>query len=400
MFNARRYRNLLEAARRDRNERRFWNDLETDLAGYSANEFSVRQIWEAFVDDGREILDMWAHEMRGYGNQTGIVSLEESGVTTVAFARITEKIFGDMVLATWAEPIYIADRLVETRPTRYLDGEKMAGLSNIGDMIDEVGEGMPYPMGGVSEEWIETPRTTKYGLIVPVTKEALIADRTGELQDRCQSHARALRVNKEKRVLDTVLGISNTYRRNGGPAQNTYGTTHTQGDFSNLNTSNPLDDYSAFETSDNSFNALVDPNTGDPITVIPDTILCADEKRNLANLIKNATEVRITNGSTLTVAPNPLNLSRPDGITNIEEVVSNKFVKTRLAAAGGVATTWYRGQPRMAFGYAQVWPITTTRAPRDSHLEFYNDIVESFKVSERGVPFVKEPRYMQKNTAG
>lgn len=400
MFIAKRYRNLLEAARRDRNERRFWNDLEQDLKGYGPNEFSVRQIWEAFVDDGREILDMWTSEMRGYGNQTGIVSLEESGVSTLNFARITEKIFGDMVLDVWAEPNYIADRLVTVRPTRFLDGEKVAGISNVGDMVDEVGEGMPYPMGAVSEEWIETPRTTKYGLIVPVTKEALIADRTGDLMDRCQSHARSLRINKEKRVLDTVLGISNTYRRNGGNAQNTYGATHTQGDFSNLNTSNPLDDYSAFETSDNSFNALVDPNTGDPITVIPDTILVADEKKNLTNLIKNATEVRIANGSVLTLAPNPLNQPRPDGITNSEEVVSNKFVKARLAAAGGAATTWYRGQPRMAFGYAQVWDITTVRAPRNSDREFYQDIVESFKVSERGVPFVKEPRYMQKNTAG
>ena len=397
MFVARRYRSLLEAAKRDRNEKRFWRDLPEMIAAHSASEFSIRQLFEAFVDDGREMLDIWAFESRGYGNETSFADLLEAGVTTTAFARITEKIFGDVVLDVWNEPEYIGDQLVDTQSTRYLDGEKMAGISLVGEQLEAIGEGMPYPLAGVTEEYVESPRTSKYGNIVPVTKEALIADRTGELIRRCQTNARGLRQNKEKRILDVVLGISNTYRRNGGNAQNTYGTTHTEGDFSNLVTGNAMgNDFACVEASDNAFEALTDPNTGDPISVMPTAVIVVNEKKNLAHRIFNATEFRDVTGSRTMIYSNPLNMPRPDGMKNNETVFANKYIKSRLS---GTTTTWFRGNFPMAFGYAQVWPIMTTRAPRNSNLEFHNDIVEQFKVSERGVPYVKEPRYVQKNTA-
>lgn len=390
MFVARTYRNLLEAARRDRNEGRFWQDIEGEIKAHSRDEFRIRDIWEAFVEGGREILDIWRRD----GESLSMVTLQESGVTTMAFARITEKIFGNTVLEAWNDPIFIADQLVRTINTEEIDGEKMAGLSNIGDMIESIGEGMPYPMGGLTDESIETPRTDKFGLIVPVTKEALIKNKTGQLLDRCQSHGTALRINKEKRVLDTVCGITTSYRRSGGAAQATYGTTHTDGTFNNQLV-NALTDEATVQASDLAFDAIVDPNTGDPITVLPTTVLTSKAKFNRAHIIFNATEYREVSGSKTMIYSNPLDMPRINGLRNREAVLTNNYVASRV----GNDTTWFRGDFKKAFAYMQVWGITTVRAPRNSELEFTNDIVERFKVSERGVPAVMEPRYVQKNTA-
>lgn len=390
MFVARRYKQLLEAARRDRNEGRFWEDIDGEIKAHSGDEFRIRDIWESFVDGGREILDIWARD-RG---DLSMITLQEAGVTTLAFARITEKIFGKTVLDAWNDPQFIADQLVRTINTEEIDGEKMGGLSKIGDMIESIGEGMPYPMGGISDEYVETPRTDKYGLLVPVTKEALIKDKTGQLLDRCQTHALALRINKEKRVLDTVCGITTSYRRNGGAAQATYGTTHTEGTFNNQLV-NPIADEASIQTSDLAFDAITDPNTGDPITVMPTTVLCAKDKYNRAFIVFNATEYREVSGSKTLIYNNPLDMNRINGLRNRENVLTNSYVASRV----GNTTTWFRGDFKKAFAYMQVWGITTARAPRNSELEFTNDIVERFKVSERGVPAVMEPRYVQKNTA-
>lgn len=43
---------------------------------------------------------------------------------------------------------------------------------------------MPYPNIGFSEDYIETPSTSKHGLIVPVTREAVFFDRTNLILSR------------------------------------------------------------------------------------------------------------------------------------------------------------------------------------------------------------------------
>ena len=55
----------------------------------------------------------------------------------------------------------------------------MAGIGGVGDKAEIVKEGEPYPMVGVNEEFVDTPATVRRGYIVPVTKDIVIADRTG-----------------------------------------------------------------------------------------------------------------------------------------------------------------------------------------------------------------------------
>lgn len=393
MVKAVKLRRLLEAARRDRAESRFWGDLEEGLGeGHlSPGEFRIRDLFENFVDDGHEIVQSWGRPGDAREGERGGVTLQEAGVDTSAFSNITGQIVFSTILEAWNNPMFIADQLARTVPTSFLDGEKVPGISNLGDEAEEIGEGQNYPLAGVNEEYVETPRTTKNGLIVPVTKEAVIADRTGVILDRAGDVTQSLRINKEKRVIDVAVGVTNTYKRN-GVSINTYGDVAGDKDFDNLQGSNALADWTDVENALLLFDGMTDPNTGEPIMVNAVTLLVPTALVGTAWRIRNATEVR--HGSDpIVISGNPLTELR--NVSGQLNILSNAWVKARTSSA----TTWFAGDPMRAFRYMEVWPITSVRAPMNSELEFTHDIVERFKVSERGAAAVFEPRYMTKNTA-
>ena len=84
---------------------------------------------------------------------------------------------------------------------------------------------MPYPHLGFGEDYIETPSTTKRGFIVPVTKEAIFFDRTHLVLSRAAEVGEMLGLNKEKRLIDLVIGVTNNYKWK-GTTYNTYQTAH------------------------------------------------------------------------------------------------------------------------------------------------------------------------------
>ena len=130
---------------------------------------------------------------------------------------------------------------------------------------------------------------------------------------------------------------------------------------------------------------MTDPNTGDPINVMPNTLIVPTALLHTARRIVSATELR--HGS------DPVTLSA-NTVGNYN-ILSSPFVKQRTSSA----TTWFIGNPMQAFAYMENWPITTIEAPSNSHDEFHFDIVRQWRVSERGAAAVLEPRYMVKSTA-
>src|SRR5262249_21357057 len=126
----------------------------------------------------------------------------------------------------------------------------------LGDNAEIVQEGQPYPNIGLNEEWIQTAPTKKRGFIVPVTREIIVADRTGILLREAGEGGRWLGLNKEKRVIDIVTGQTNNYQRN-GTASNTY---LTSGAYINSQTGNALDgqgnEWRAVEKAELLFDAI------------------------------------------------------------------------------------------------------------------------------------------------
>jgi hypothetical protein len=350
------------------------------------DDFSLRELAEAAIPDGGE----WVRSLdpRHAGGESLLEAAD--GVDTTAFSNITGQLVYSKIMDAYTQEAFVVSKLVETIPTRF-DGEKIPGIARVGDAIDEVGPGMPYPHLGFGEDYIETPSTTKRGFIVPVTREAIFFDRTFLVLSRAAEVGEILGLNKEQRLLDVAAGIVNNYKWR-GTSLNTY---QASSPWINVKTANELVDWTNVDAAEQLLSDIVDPNTGEPVLVEGTTALVMPAYRHAAHRVFNAAEITYTagGGETATTAANPLGNYR---------VYESRLAYRRIIASGVAASDakkwWFLGDFRKAFAYMENWPITVTQAPQNSEAEFTNDIVLRFKASERGAAAVINPRFMIKNT--
>lgn len=349
-------------------------------------DFSIRDLAEALVPDGSQ----WVRLMDPRSQGSVSVMEASDGVDMTAFLNVTSQVIFSRIMESYEQEGFVASKLVQTIPTR-LDGEKLPGVGRIEDRIDEIGPGMPYPHLGFSEEYVETPSTSKHGFIVPVTKEAIFFDRTNLILSRAAEVGEVLGLNKEKRILDTVLGITDSYKFNG----TVYNTYSTAGVWVNELASNELVDWTNVDAAEQLFAEMVEPSTGEPILIGATTVLVMPAYRHAAHRVFNAAEITYSGSGSLTTtsAANPL------GNYRVEE---SRLAYRRIVASGQISADakkwWFIGDFSKAFAYMENWPITVTQAPLNSEADFNNDIVIRFKASERGAPAVLNPRCVVKCT--
>ena len=347
-----------------------------------AEDFSLRDLAETMISDGGE----WVRSLDPR-NSAGVALLEAGeGVDVTAFLNVTSQLVYSKILESYTQEAFIVSKLVDTIPTR-MDGEKIPGVTRVADEAAEVKPGMPFPSVGFGEDYIETPSTAKHGFIVPVTKEAIFFDRTHLVLSRAAEVGELLGLNKEKRLIDLVIGATNNYKWKGS-ALNTY---QTSAPWVNVKADNELVDWTSIDAAEQLFADMLDPNTGEPVLVQANQVLVTPAYRHAAAQVFYAPEVRKTSGSTTTIAPNPL---------GNYQVFDSRLVYRRIRATGATADQakkwWFIGDFKKAFAYMENWPITVSQSPPGSEAEFNNDIVVRFKASERGAAAVLNPRYVVK----
>ena len=222
------------------------------------------------------------------------------------------------------------------------------------------------------------------GVIVPVTKEAVFFDRTGLVLQRAGEVGEAMGKNKEKRIADVWLGVTNPYKWR-GTTYNTYVDTP----WDNLSASTALADWANVDTVIQLLNAMTDPDTSEPILISGNTLVVPQALWATAMRITNATQVRQLSGTgnnSATYSDSPIPGIKP---------MTSPYVYNRTSST----STWFFGDPSKAFAYMENQPVQVTQAPQNSEAEFTNDIVARYKVSERGAAAVLNPRYMVKATA-
>ena len=367
-----------------RGARDFWEGFKRDSEKEKI-DFSLRELYENLVPDGRELVESFNPRYAG-----GTYMEASGAITSNDFSNITGQVIYNALMEDLAPENTVFQELFPTVSTQF-SGEKLAGIANLGDVAQTVAENTNYPLAITSQDWIETPTTTKRGVIVPVTKEAIFFDRTGELINKASAVGQALRLNKEKRAIDCLVDENTTAHRYKwrGTSYGSYVDTP----WDNLNGTSALVDWTDINEVEQLFAGITDPNTGEPVVVGGATLCCGPAKRMQANYIRNATQVVIHSGGyatsgnlTETVGPNPL---RPF------EVVSSALFATRVTNAN----YWFYGDPRRYAKYMENWPITVTQAPAGSHEEFHRDVVMQYKASERGAFAVVQPRMMIKSAA-
>lgn len=375
-----------------RGERDFWEGYckAIDEGVIKPEELSIQEIFESFIPDGRMICDDWR---RG-----GSISLlEAAGAVSVShFSNITGQIVYNKVLEGFNTEQFIFKNLIPTVTTQF-SGERIPGISGLGDMAEVVGEGQLFPSAQVSEDYIDTPATLKRGFMVAVTKEAIFFDRTNLVLQRAAAVGEAMGANREIRAIDCVIDENTTAHRYKwkGTSYATYqGTTP----WINSKTSNALENWTNIDALEQLFANMTDPYTGFPITIMPTHLFVTPQNSANARRILYASQtIRVTGGYPTTgnlnqaVAPNPVgNTPYSSPYTLVD---NSRFLPTRLATD----TDFFMNNPSKAFAYMENWPLAVVQAPPNSTAEFERDIVTQYRGSERGAYAVLEPRYAGKS---
>lgn len=351
---------------------------------------SIRTLFEEFVDDGKEAV----RHMEPNYHASGRTWLQEAGqaVDTSAFSNIFGQLSYANFMAAYEQPSLIGKQLVTEVPAATQYSEVVPGVAIMKDLGTtlKTGEGEEFPSVGLSENYVTLPRKIKHGFTIEVTEETLWEDRGGLVTEAINRAAEVMAVNEEKELLDVCLGISTLYSRNGGAAQATYGNSHTNGDFDNLEASNALVDWTDVEKALLLLDGITDPETGEPILLGgPMQVVVPSALKMTAGIVFNASGYQQGNtGGTgpVVMYGNPL-----QGAGQAYEVLSNPYVKSRTSSAD----TWFIGNFRKAFRNSVVWPTQVIQLLADPR----RDVVSGIRVRRKSRAGVYDPRYVVKCTA-
>lgn len=371
-----------------------WNGLREGLESgqIKGDGFSLREAFEELIEGGREIVDSWNPRHGGSGGHN-LALMEAAGHTSSAdFSNITGQIIYNDVMKSYQSEEFVFTKLIPVVDTPF-NGEKIAGVGEIGDNAEVVGEGKPYPVVGITEDWIETPATVKRGMIAPLTKEAIFFDRTGLVRESAADVGKWAGVNKEKRAIDCVIDENTTAHRYKWRGT-VYASYQTTTPWDNVTASNALVDWTDLDAAEQTLNGIIDPNTGEPVIIGATDLVVVKALEATAYRILNATEVEVvTPGYAVSANPNVARQANP--YRGKYTLRTSRLLAARLATD----TTWFLGNIAEYARYMQNWPLAVVQAPPNSQDEFSRDIVQQYKVSERGAFSVRNPRVMTTCTA-
>ena len=325
------------------------------------------------------------------------VSESDAGVTTAAFQNISGQIVYAATLEKYQSEEFTFAKLIPEVKATILDGEKMAGITELGDISAVRKEGDPYAEAGVGEDWIYTPPVPDYGRIVSVTWEAVFNDRTGQLLDRAGDVGYWIGYGEEVKAIDCVVDENTTAHRYNWRTAGliaTYGDNSGSHTWDNLAGSNALVDWTDVDAAEQVFNGLTNPFTGTPIMIEPRHIVVTKQLEQTARRIVSATEIRVaTPGYATTNNPTLTNMANP--YLNKYEVVTSRLLAARMATD----TTWFLGDITKLAKRMVAEPLTVVQAPTNNSMEFERRIVSRFRANKRYAHVVVQPRSMVQSTA-
>ena len=362
---------------------------------FDIKDFSIRRLAEETM--GRQ----WVERLTPRG---GIQMFHEQ-IDSSVFLNLTTVILSGQTIDEFAQAdINAADQFAETRTVPYIQQGRDIGLTRTDAQSVVVEEGQPFPSFGMGVDWRTYPDTVKRGAKVELTKEAIAEDRTGRLLENCQGVAEEVVADKNERILRVVLGIDNNVYLPKGVAAATYTASAPR---KNLLTGNELVTWQNVDAAVQLWGDMTHPVTGRMLNVPLDqiSVLVMPAKLATSSYIFNATEVTVgdvTSGASAGVArgANPLSyLSRKPQNPTASMLAYYMLIKAAASGGGGVAAAnakkyWYLGAFARAFVYLQNYPLTVLSQGANSDAAFDRDVIFSLRASERGVPAVKDPRYV------
>ena len=325
------------------------------------------------------------------------VSESDAGVTTAAFQNISGQIIYSGMTQEYKSEDFVFAKLIPEDKALILDGEKMAGITEMGDVGAIRKEGDPYQEAGVGEDWIFTPPVPDRGAIVSITWEAVFNDRTGRVMEKAGNTGYWLGYGEEVQAIDCMIdenSLAHRYNwRTFGPMATYQDNTGTH-TFDNLTAANPLVDWTSINAAEQTLNQVVNPYTGTPILVEPTHLVVTKQLEQTARRIVNATEINVvTPGFATSGAPTKTAQANP--YRDKYEILTSRLLAQRMA----VKTSWFLVNPAEAFLRKVAEPLNAVREPSNSKDDFERRIVGRFRANKRYAHVTREPRVAHKSTA-
>lgn len=365
--------------------------LQGKPGGIKPDEFSIRDLAAHFVTVngepiGHELVEDWA---------SGRL-IEADVVSSSAFSAITQRVVYAAVLEGYQYPDAPLSRLVRTVQARSRDTRILNFTLPLADGKSlEYAEGQDKPAIGLMTEYVKSLSPVKRGARIPITRETVLYDETGQVLEAARRVGEAIALEKERALIRYVAGlVSNCVieKRKTDSSESTSDLFLTSGRWVNQQ-ANPMTDWTDFDDCENLVLGNTLPGTQQPPILTNRFVLVPPQLRSTVNRILNATEVR-TGTSNIVAAANPL------ANMGIQPIVSPLVWSEQVAAGVASATaaaTWFYGDLLQAMRYVQVWPLEVTENRDDVGLR-RADILVEYQASENGVPAVVEPRVWVKNT--
>jgi hypothetical protein len=308
---------------------------------------------------------------------------EAAGLSYTAFPKLAGQAVQQKVIQSYNTEEFILRGLVNAEPQSFSGKGFETDIDSLSE-AEEVGENQSYPWSQFGENTIAIPSSKKWGNIIGMTRETLAGDRTGEIMRQAAAVGKSIGIAVENEIGRVMLGIENTYERN-GVQQDTYDTDNTDSGF-------VLTGWRDFDQLDQLFNVMVDPNNGEPLAMPTRDVLAAfiTAFREARHLI-NSTQVRSTDaaGNDQSIDGNPISdLGTVVQSTRLYHLAITATPDGLGLTPAQAETLIIYGNLRSAFVRKVVWPLDTEEI-RDSFWSQDKDIVAAWKASERSRTMVE-----------
>lgn len=340
-------------------------------------------------------------------------AIDAVGAST--FADIGGQLMVDRVRDNYELAMAGIDQLATVRPNpvNNLGPHIDPWLSRVYEEPQIVEPGQPFPWAHFSEQWATLPAPEKRTFGLALEMEMIMADKTRQAMLRANGVGEKMGLNKAKRLLATMTGMTFTMGNNVySPHEFEYNGTsyalyNTSGLWVNQVSGLVVTNYNNVTTIEQLFGHMTDLATGDPIedNLTQRIVLCTwDKQWDLYGAFTATDNLRgafPTSGDNIQGHfPSPLPKTN-----SLYKIVPSKLLYNMLVTGSPTAPTgtgnlsssqakdyliW--GDLPKAFGYREVYPITIIQAPPQNPAEFYQDIALQVKCTEYGVPFVDQPQ--------
>lgn len=344
-----------------------------------------------------------------------------------AWTAINSGLIERRILEPFQNPEFIGSIICPDEMTRIAEGQKVTGVSRLGNVTAFRDPGQPHARAGLQERWVQLPRTNERALATDVTFEAGFFDMTGQVLDHAGDVGTWLAYASELDCIDAVLGVSTATGLSTAPnAFNYKGTTYAQFQSSAVTASQPMPintqsngltngDWTTIKNSWLLAKRMTSPEELTRIDNDVDTILSGLEGALTADLIIGATDTQrrtaINGGTqtqsgaeTLTIQNTPENLARTR--FGVKRVLTSPLVDQRMTDSTGLnlsttnaASYWFHLAAGKSHRRMVNWPLTLTSVPAQSSYEMTDRrLIQSTFASLRYVCAVRSLWAIIRNT--